>query len=208
MDKKKIKKEKLKAKRKEEILTAAMKVFSKYGYQDTDVEKIAALARLGKGTIYRYFESKQNLFMSTLEWGLDSLKNEIFAAIGKADDYLERIEAALSTHLSFFERNRDFYRLLVEEKVWAELKSRGWRCKEKHLSYIDHLEKIMSEGMRKGYLKKADPKSCAYALWGLVNSLLCKWLISEKKYPIKRELSVIRKTFFEGILNKDKRRRL
>lgn len=207
MDKKKIKKEKLKAKREQQILTASMKVFSRHGYQDTDVEKIANLAGLGKGTVYRYFESKQNLFLSTLEWGLGSLKNEIFAAIAKTDDYLERIETALSTHLSFFEKNRGFYRLLVEEKAWAEVKSAGWRCKEKHLSYIDHLEKIMAEGMRKGYLKKVDPKSCAYALWGSVNSLLCKWLISEKKYPIKRELTVIQKTFFEGILDEKKRRK-
>ncbi len=207
MDQKQIKKEKLKAKRKDQILTASIQVFSKHGYQDTDVERIADLAGLGKGTVYRYFGSKQNLFLSTLEWGLDSLKNEIFAGIEKTDDYLERIETALSIHLSFFEKNSGFYRLLVEEKAWAEVKSAGWRCKEKHLSYIDHLEKIMAEGMRKGHLKKVDPKSCAYALWGLVNSLLCKWLISEKKYPIKRELSVIKKTFFEGILDDKMRRR-
>lgn len=207
MDQKQIKKEKLKAKRKDQILTASIQVFSKHGYQDTDVERIADLAGLGKGTVYRYFGSKQNLFLSTLEWGLDSLKNEIFAGIEKTDDYLERIETALSIHLSFFEKNRGFYRLLVEEKAWAEVQSAGWRCKEKHFSYIDHLEKIMAEGMRKGHLKKVDPKSCAYALWGLVNSLLCKWLISEKKYPIKRELSVIKKTFFEGILDDKMRRR-
>lgn len=207
MDKKKIKKEKLKAKRTKQILTASMKIFSRYGYQMTDVEKIADLAGLGKGTVYRYFKSKQNLFLSTLEWGLNSLKNEIFSSIEKVDDYLERVEIALSTHLRFFEKNRDFYRLLIQERAWAEVKSAGGSCKEKHLFYIDHLEKILAEGMRKGYFKKVNPKSCAYALWGLTNSLLYKWLISDKKYPIKRELSVIQKTFFEGILNEDKRRK-
>jgi len=201
LDKKQTRKEKLKAKRTKQILTASMKIFSRYGYQMADVEKIADLAGLGKGTVYRYFESKQNLFLSTLEWGLNSLRNEISCAIEKTDDYLNRVKIALSTYLSFFEKNRDFYRVLIQERVWAQVKSTGWKWKERHLSHIDHLEKILAEGMRKGYFKKVNPKSCAYALWGLTNSLLYKWLISDKKYPIKRELSVIKKTFFEGILN-------
>lgn len=207
MDGKQVKKEKLKAKRQKQILTASMKVFSKSGYQNTDVEKIADLAGLGKGTVYRYFESKRNLFLSTLEWGHNSLRKEIFYATEKIDDYLDRVKIALATYLRFFEKNRDFYRLLVQERVWAEVESAGWRWKEKHLSHIDHVKNILDEGMRKGYFKKVDPESCAYALWGLINSLLYKWLISEKKYPIKRELSVIQKTFFEGILNEKKRRK-
>jgi len=207
MDKKKIRKEKLKTKRKEQILTASMKIFSRYGYQKTDVEKIAKLAGLGKGTVYRYFESKRNLFLSTLEWGHNSLRNEIFNATEKIDDYLDRVKIALSTYLRFFEKNRDFYRLLVQERVWAEVESAGWKWKERHLSHIDHLKRILAEGMREGYYKRMDPTSCAYALWGLLNALLYKWLISEKEYPIKRELSVIQETFFEGILNEKKRRK-
>jgi len=207
VNKKKTQKDTLKAKREKQILSASMRIFSKYGYQNTDVEKIADLAGLGKGTVYRYFKSKQNLFLSTLEWGLVSLRSEISRAIDRADDYLERVQLALSTYLSFFEKNRDFYRVLIQERVWAEVESSGWRWKEKHLSHIDHLEKILSEGMNKGYFKRVNPKSCAYALWGLTNYLLYKWLISERKYPIKKELSVIQKTFFEGILIEDKRRR-
>ena len=202
-----ITKEKLISKRNRQILTASMKVFSRYGYQNTDVEKIAHLAGLGKGTVYRYFESKENLFLSTLEWGLNSLKDEIVDAVNKVDDYPEKVRTALAVYLSFFEKNRDFYRLLVQERIWAEVKSAGWKWKEKHLSHIDHLEKILAEGMKKGYFKKVDPSSCAFALWGLTNALLYKWLLSEKKYPIERELSVIKETFFEGLLKKKTRRK-
>jgi AcrR family transcriptional regulator len=207
MDKKQVKKDRLKAKRQKQILTASMKVFSRYGYQDTDVEKIADLAGLGKGTVYRYFKSKENLFLSTLEWGLNSLKENIFSSIAKVDDYMDKLKLALATHFKFFEKHRDFFRLLVQERAWTEMKSARCTLRERDLSIIRHLKDILSEGMRKGYLKKADPSSCAYALWGLTNSLLYKYLISEKKYPIDKELSVIHKIFFEGILNEKKRRK-
>lgn len=207
MDKKQVKKDKLKAKRQKQILTASMKVFSRYGYQNADVEKIANLAGLGKGTVYRYFKSKENLFLSTLEWGLNSLKENIFSSIAKVDDYMDKLRLALTTHFKFFEKHRDFFRLLVHERAWAEMKSARCTLRERDLSVINHLKDILSEGMRKGYLKKADPSSCAYALWGLTNSLLYKYLISDRKYPINRELSVIHKIFFEGILNEKKRRK-
>jgi hypothetical protein len=86
------------------------------------------------------------------------------------------------------------------------MKSARCTLRERHLSLISHLKDILAEGMKKGYLKKVDPSSCAYALWGLINSLLYKWLISDKKYPINKELSVIHKIFFEGMLNEKKRR--
>jgi AcrR family transcriptional regulator len=201
-----LKKDKLKANRQKQILNASMRVFSKYGYQGTDVEKIANLAGLGKGTVYRYFKSKENLFLSTLEWGLNSLKENIFSSIAKVDDYMDKLKLALATHFKFFEKHRDFFRLLVQERAWAEMKSARCTLRERDLSVINHLKDILSEGMRKGYLKKADPSSCAYALWGLTNSLLYKYLISDRKYPINRELSVIHKIFFEGILNEKNRR--
>jgi len=201
---KSLNKTELRAKRKEEILTASMKVFARYGYQETEVEKIARLAGLGKGTVYRHFKSKENLFLSTLEWGLSTLRDQILGALSEVDNYLDKVRTALVTYLQFFEKNRDFYRMLVQERVWAEVKSASQKWKERHLSHIHHLVKILEEGIEKGYFKKVDPESAAYALWGITNSLLYKWLTSEKKYPIRKEVSIIQEIFFEGVLKNPK----
>jgi len=197
---KKVHKAKLKAKRKEEILTASMEIFAKYGYHETDVEEIARLAGLGKGTVYRYFKSKENLFLSTLEWGLSTLRDQILEAWSKVDNCVDKVKTALVTYLQFFEKDRDFYRVLVQERIWTEVKSASQKWKERHLSHIHHLVKILKEGIEKGNFKKVDPESAAFALLGITNSILYKWLTSEKEYPINKEISIIEEIFFKGIL--------
>ena len=197
---KKVHKAKLKAKRKEEILTASMEIFAKYGYHETDVEEIARLAGLGKGTVYRYFKSKEKLFLSTLEWGLSTLRDQILEAWSKVDNCVDKVKIALVTYLQFFEKNRDFYRVLVQERIWTEVKSCTHEWKERHLSHIHHLVKILKEGIEKGNFKKVDPESAAYALLGITNSLLYKWLTAEKRYSINKEISIIQEIFFYGVL--------
>ena len=60
------KKKDLRQRREEQIYEAALKVFSKRGYYKADMDLIAQKAKIGKGTVYRYFESKKNLFISCM----------------------------------------------------------------------------------------------------------------------------------------------
>jgi len=185
--------------RTDQILNAAMKVFAKCGFEGTDVEDIAALAGVGKGTVYRYFKSKEDLFFSVLEWGMNTFHKRVTGAISKVKGSMEKLKVALYTYLSFFEENRDFYRVLVLEKVEPK-PSEHEKMKKGHLSGIRFLENILKEGVKEGVFKKIKTDSVAYALWGTSNALLLKWLLSEKKYPLKEEISVMEEIYCSGIL--------
>ncbi|MCJ7508556.1 MAG: TetR/AcrR family transcriptional regulator [candidate division Zixibacteria bacterium] len=189
--------------RTDQILNAAMKVFARCGFEGTDVEDIAALAGVGKGTIYRYFKSKGDLFFSVLEWGMDTLHKRVVGAIGNTKGSMEKLKAALSTYLGFFEENRDFYRVLILEKVEHKPREHE-RMKKKHLSGVRFFENILKEGVREGVFRKIKVDSVAYALWGTSNALLLKWLLSEKKYPLKEEISVMEEIYCSGILKNRK----
>ena len=58
----------LKNKKKDDIVTAAAHVFSQRGYSGTSVAEIALQAGIGKGTVYEYFSSKEDLFFAVFEW--------------------------------------------------------------------------------------------------------------------------------------------
>ena len=60
----KAKRKELTQMRQKQILDVAAEVFSKNGYARTQVDEIANLAGLGKGTVYRYFKNKKQLFLS------------------------------------------------------------------------------------------------------------------------------------------------
>ncbi|MCK4936048.1 MAG: TetR/AcrR family transcriptional regulator, partial [Elusimicrobiales bacterium] len=90
--------------RKKQILDAAVIVFSKDGFSRANTDDIAKRAKLGKGTVFRYFKNKKILFCSVVDRGLDSLKNEIMSEIEKVSDPLEKIEKIIESYLSFFEK--------------------------------------------------------------------------------------------------------
>jgi len=100
------KKKDIKERREEQIYKAALKIFSKNGYYKADMDIIAQKAKIGKGTVYRYFESKKNLFISLVEWGLNQLKDEILTNIEGIDDEIEKINTALEVYFNFYKNKR------------------------------------------------------------------------------------------------------
>src|SRR6516162_1883174 len=93
----------LEARRQEEILTAAAKAFAQQGFANTDVQAIADDLGIGKGTVYRYFPTKEDLFLAAVDRGLQDLSAAIDAVVvDESVDPLVRFESAVFAYLTFF----------------------------------------------------------------------------------------------------------
>src|SRR5690348_12665409 len=87
--------ESLPERRREQILDAATAVFARAGYPNTDVQEIADRLGLSKGTVYRYFPSKQDLFFAAVDRGIRRLHEAVTAAGAAEADPLDRIAGAV-----------------------------------------------------------------------------------------------------------------
>ncbi|MBZ0254220.1 MAG: TetR/AcrR family transcriptional regulator, partial [Candidatus Methylomirabilis sp.] len=109
--------------RREEILAAAARVFADRGFPGTDVGEIAEGAGVAKGTVYRYFESKQALFLAAVDRGLRLLRAELDAIAGdERVDLLARATQGVRAYFGFFDEHPEFVELLILER--AEFKDR------------------------------------------------------------------------------------
>ncbi|MBU1152553.1 TetR/AcrR family transcriptional regulator [bacterium] len=188
-----------KQERTEQILQAAMAIFSRDGYHKADVDEIAVTAGVGKGTIYRHFESKKGLFLAVVEWGISKMKDAIMEAIKSIDSPIERTTQAISTYLKFFETHRGFYRVLIQE-VTDFREEVGKIFREKYLPYIPLLEEDIRNGIEKGVIKNINPQTAAFALIGMTNAIIYKWLISDEDYPLTSERDTILEIWFKGVI--------
>src|SRR5262245_41690111 len=102
------------SRRREEILDAAARLFARHGYSETDTQFLADQLQIGKGTLYRYFPSKQELFLAAVDRVMHKLRGQIDADIAGSDDALDRIERAVHAYLRFFADNPDFVELLIQ----------------------------------------------------------------------------------------------
>ncbi|MCU0703327.1 MAG: TetR/AcrR family transcriptional regulator [Fimbriiglobus sp.] len=107
----------LKARREEEILAAAAKLFAERGYADTQMQTLADHLGVGNGTIYRYFPTKEVLFLATVERGLAELTAEMDAIIAGDGDPLDQMRDAVRAYLRFFHRRPEMAELFIQERA-------------------------------------------------------------------------------------------
>lgn len=110
------------ARRRDEILATATRLFAAHGYRNLDVQRVADELGIGKGTVYRYFPTKQELFLAAVDRGMRRLTDRADAIRSRHADPLDQMRAAIRAHLEFFAANPDLVELFIQER--AEFRDR------------------------------------------------------------------------------------
>ncbi len=131
------------------ILGAAAEIFGREGYRNTDLQDVADVLAIGKGSVYRRFPSKRDLFLAAVDEGMRRLKACVDAAIADVDDPLERLARAVKAYLAFFDAEPRLAELVILER--AEFRDR------KKSTYFEHREANV-ERWRALYARLMDEK--------------------------------------------------
>ncbi len=107
----------LEVRRRAQILDVAAQVFSEYGFANTLVQTIANRVGVGNGTVYRYFPTKEKLFLAAVERGLDELTAEMDRVLALPLEPLATLTEAVRAYLSFFHRRREMAELFIQERA-------------------------------------------------------------------------------------------
>jgi len=107
----------LQERRRAEILDVATAVFAERGFAAADVQEIADKTGVGKGTVYRYFPSKEELFLAAVDHGMRRLKTTVDAAIADVRQPLARIAEGVRAYLAFFDASPEIVELLIHERA-------------------------------------------------------------------------------------------
>ena len=195
----KAKRKELTQMRQKQILDVAAEVFSKNGYARTQVDEIANLAGLGKGTVYRYFKDKKKLFLSVADKGIENLKDLVLEAMAKEKEPLDKIKKAIETYLKFFEDNSNLIGILIHEQ--SEFQKRiQKRYFDHYYEHINKMEEVFRQGIVKGQIKKIDVRGAIGILTNMLNGLVYMWQIEGRKYPIVEKVPMLLKIYFSGIV--------
>jgi AcrR family transcriptional regulator len=109
----------------DDILAAVAKVFGRRGYHGTDMDLVAEAICCSKGTVYKDFRSKEELFLAAVDLGLRRLREAVDAVAAEARGPRERIALAISTCLTFFDANPEFAELLIQGRAEFPDRMRG-----------------------------------------------------------------------------------
>jgi len=119
--------------RREEILDAATDLFAEFGYSDAVTQDLAVRLQVGKGTIYRHYPSKRELFLAAVDRVMRRMRVHIDESIAGVVDPIDRIERGVRAFLEFFAEHPRFVELLIQERALFKDRTRP--------TYIEHRER-------------------------------------------------------------------
>jgi AcrR family transcriptional regulator len=149
------------------ILDRAIRTFADLGFRGTDVQAIADGAGVGKGTVYRYFRSKQDLFWATTYEVLQRLERHLFQAMEGVEDAREKLRAAAVGYSQFFLANPEYLQLFLQDL--AEFRGSGPEShREHHEKLIGRMGEIVQQGIDAGRLRPVDLRLTTIGLGSLL----------------------------------------
>jgi AcrR family transcriptional regulator len=119
--------------RREEILDAATCLFAEHGFSDAVTQLLADRLGVGKGTLYRYFPSKRELFLAAADRVMRRMQEQVELSVKDATDPLDSIQRAVRTFLDFFKEHPEYVELLAQERAL-------FKDREKP-TYLEHRER-------------------------------------------------------------------
>lgn len=138
--------------KKEKILAAAEKAFSRYGYKDAKVSDIAGLARVAEGSIYEYFKNKEDLLLTIPALRLRDHLNKLPEAF-HARSPLRKLRRFMRHHFSLYVPDRDFLKVFLLD-IQLNIKFYRSSAYKDYKEYTSAFENIIAEGQEDGSFRK------------------------------------------------------
>lgn len=167
------------AQRKNAILDSAREAFFEKGFMAATVEEMAEGCQLAKGTIYRYFKSKEDIYISLVIEGLKLLRSDLSGARElplPADRLLGEL---LRVYHAFYEKNHKYFRIMflsgqpdISQRVREELMRECLDCAR---DCIQVLNEVILRGCEEGIFRQVNSWAFAVTLWAMVNGVIMQY---------------------------------
>lgn len=206
MDEKKLtRREREKLQQRQEMLAAALSLFSEKGYHNVSMNEIAGKAEFALGTLYKFFKNKEDLYKALILEQVDIFHEALMKAIEENGDEVEKLRNYVKVKGELFRANARSIRLYFAETRGASFNiMAGLDCeiRERYRRFLHTLASVFASGMkRKRFKKISDPYYLAIALDSLINAFLFLWLEAPEQHPYPKDPDSILNILFKGLID-------
>jgi AcrR family transcriptional regulator len=172
------------------ILRCAAEVFSERPYHEVLTDEISARLKVGKGTLYRYFASKEELYFASIVDGLQGMQDAIDETLRQKAPLERIIEALARTIIGYFWQRRDFFVLLHrhEAKLDASERVEWQKGREAMVNTVG--QQLAAE------LGGGDPRLVVEMLLGMIRSVC---LYRDESARIDDLARLVTRVFLNGV---------
>ena len=174
----------------QEILNAALELFTKNGLHNVTMNQIAIESEYSVGTLYNFFKNKEELYKELIVNKISKFHTSLTNAINVPGDATEKIESWLNKKIRIFNDDSKFMQLYFTEAMGVSSNVRVGLKNEIKIIYEDMLSKIenvFKQGIKKNIFIHMDPYLLTLSLEGISNALLFEHVNNVGKHRIDAE---------------------
>ena len=181
------------------IFRAAIEIFAKNGFHNTKMSDIAKEANVADGTIYLYYQNKDDLFIKVFKEMVDEKLSEIMDEIDKENNALDKLRKFLSLHVKLFTENTSYTKFFVQEIRQSPDFYSKYPDFAPINNYIDCLEKLILEAIDQKLLRPLNVKIVSRMLYGSIDTLLTEWTLNGTAFNLDEINETVIDFFHNGM---------
>jgi AcrR family transcriptional regulator len=200
--KKLIRKERGHQAHREEILDAAEEVFVRKGYHQATIEEIAQKAEFATGTLYNFFDSKEDLYQQVMLRIAQDFTNLFAEKVLAKDNPKDAIATIIKLRLSHFQKHLGFFRSFFEtlpDGRFSAPRLISKKLVDMHNSYTNQVTDIFRRGVEDGTFDKLDPLYLTLCLEGIIRAVAAYWCHREPNEPMEAGIEKLEDIFLSRI---------
>ena len=166
--------------------------------------QIAEAAGIGKGTIYEYFHSKEDLFVSVFNAFIKQTERQIANRVKKVDDPVEKLQTYFKAWLEFLDDDfLEYGDLMID--IWAEgvrlhMGKDIFDLRGMYRRLRVQIIEILKEGIAQKKFRPVSETLVASVLIATLDGLFLQWLLEKEAFNVKEAIKEMTDVIMHGVL--------
>ncbi|RIV17615.1 TetR/AcrR family transcriptional regulator [Alicyclobacillaceae bacterium I2511] len=184
--------------RKQKILLVARESFAIFGYKGTTIDQIARMANVGKGTIYTFFSSKDQLFHSIVADLVFQVKEVAVRSLDPHRPFFENLHNSLWAALQFRKDEELLLQLTREVREFGTENAKA-ALKQVEDAIVGFIQRQLELGMETAQVRRCDARLTAFLLFKAYVALVREWNQEQSPLTDARIAESLQDLFTHGL---------
>lgn len=187
------------AAKRERILRAAIDVFARTGFFNAKVAEVAREAGVADGTIYLYFQGKEDLLVSIFRESSRKHLEELKGLLASIDEPAEKIRSTIRFHLEQLGNDRS-RAIVFQVELRHSLKFMSLFTHLEFGEYLNTIRSIVEDGqMRETFRRDTSAQLVAKSIFGILDEMVTSWILSDKDYRLVEQADAVSDFVLHGL---------
>jgi TetR/AcrR family transcriptional regulator, fatty acid metabolism regulator protein len=183
----------------QQIIEAAVRVFARKGYFNARVSDIAREAGIAAGTIYLYFDTKEDILVTLFREKMAAFVEAVRRAIAEEPDAVSKLRRLIRLHFQILEDDPQLAEVVQVELRQGQKLFRGAASQEIS-AYFALIGSVFEEGAAAGRFASGLPvKVATKMLFGAMDQMATSWVLGKRGYHLVDTADTVADVFLRGV---------